>query len=50
MDRPGVAVLKLENAIAPSPAFERRRRRYKQAAREADASKRAKDGKKPFYI
>lgn len=50
MDRPGVAVVKLENAIAPSPAFERRRRRYKQAAREADASKRAKDGKKPFYI
>ena len=33
-----------------SPAFERRQRRYKQAAREADSAKREKDGKKPFYI
>ena len=33
-----------------SPAFERRQRRHKQAAREADSAKREKDGKKPFYI
>jgi hypothetical protein len=33
-----------------SPAFERRKRRYKQAAREADSARREKDGKKPFYI
>ena len=33
-----------------SPAFERRQRRYRQAAREADSAKREKDGKKPFYL
>jgi len=42
--------VKLEDIHVASPAFERRQRRYKQAAREADAAKREKDGKKPFYI
>lgn len=42
--------MKLENVTAPSPAFARRHRRYKQAAREAHQSLREKDGKKPFYI
>ena len=42
--------MKLEQIPLASPAFERRQRRYKQAAREADSAKRAKDGKKPFYI
>ena len=42
--------MKLEQIPLPSPAFERRQRRYKQAAREADSAKREKDGKKPFYI
>lgn len=42
--------MKLERFAAPSPAFERKQRRYKQAAREAQASTREKDGKKPFYL
>ena len=44
------AFVKLEDIPVPSPAFERRQRRYKQAGREADCAKREKDGKKPFYI
>ena len=42
--------VKLEEIPETSPAFERRQRRYKQAAREADSARRSKDGKKPFYI
>ena len=42
--------MKEEQIPQASPAFERRQRRYKQAAREADSAKREKDGKKPFYI
>ena len=42
--------MKPEQVPVVSPAFERRQRRYKQAAREADSAKREKDGKKPFYI
>ena len=43
-------LVKLEDIPVASPAFERRQRRYKEAAREADSAKREKDGKKPFYI
>ena len=43
-------VVKLEQFALASPAYERRQRRYKQAAREADSARREKDGKKPFYI
>jgi hypothetical protein len=42
--------VKLEEIPVASPAFERRQRRYRQAAREADSAKREKDGKKPFYL
>ena len=42
--------VKPEQSPVPSPAFARRQRRHKQAAREADSAKREKDGKKPFYI
>ena len=42
--------MKLEDNSEASPAFERRQRRYKQAAREADSARREKEGKKPFYI
>jgi hypothetical protein len=42
--------VKLEEIPVASPAFERRQRRYKQAAREADSARRETDGKKPFYI
>ena len=44
------ASVKLEDIPVASPAFERRQRRYKQAAREAESARREKDGKKPFYI
>ena len=42
--------MKLDQIPVASPAFERRQRRYKQAAREVDSAKREKAGKKPFYI
>ena len=42
--------VKLEQIAEASPAFERRHRRYRQAAREANSTRREKDGKKPFYI
>ena len=33
-----------------SPASDRKQRRYKQATREANATRRERDGKKPFYV
>lgn len=42
--------MKLEHVESPSPAFERKQRRHRQAGREAHQSKREKDGKKPFYL
>lgn len=49
-ERRGRVVVKQENMATVSPAFERRQRRHKQAAREADTARRERDGKKPFYI
>ena len=47
MPRPDV---KLEQLAVASPASERKQRRHKQATREADATRRERDGKKPFYV
>ena len=44
------AEVKLEQLAVASPASERKQRRHKQATREADATKRERDGKKPFYV
>ena len=41
---------KLEQTTVASPAFDRKRRRHKQATREADATRRERAGKKPFYV
>jgi hypothetical protein len=45
--RPGP---KREQLVVASPASDRKQRRHKQVTREADATRRARAGKKPFYV
>ena len=45
-----ISEVKLEKLAAASPTSDRKQRRYKQATREADATRRERAGKKPFYV
>jgi hypothetical protein len=49
-ERPAHSEAKMEALAAASLASDRKQRRYKQATREADATRRERDGKKPFYV
>ena len=49
-EQPPSSKVKREKLSVASPASDRKQRRYKQATRKADATRRERSGKKPFYV
>ena len=49
-EQPPSSEVKREKLSVASPASDRKQRRYKQATCKADATRRERSGKKPFYV